>query len=264
MRPLLFFLFLTFCSPIFVAAQDSLEIGRDQDFKDSVSIPLVNYDISTNLDRREFNSESIAEYKREKAFEYLNQLKQDSWWTRFKRWLQMHYQNFISWLFGDYKAHGVIAFLLMVLPYLIIAAIIGLIIWLFIRLNPGPSLLGESPTAEVSYHEEENIVRSQNIAELIEVAIKQGNYRLAVRYYYLQLLRQLNEKGLIDYEFQKTNTEYLKEIQEENMQQSLRKVMRIYDFIWYGSFAVSASDFSLAQNYFSEITIALKRVPNEK
>lgn len=265
MRVLLFFFLFTFNSPVFPVVQDTTEVSRENISQDSiVAAERLKYDHSTKLDQLEFDLEKIESYHTDEAFNYLAEIEQDSWWTRFKRWVQMHYQSFIEWLFGEYQANAIIAFILQLLPYLIVGAIMGLIIWLFIRLNPGPSILGDSPAPEVFYNEEEKIVRSQNIAELIQAAIRNGDYRLAVRYYYLNLLKQLNEKGLIDYEFQKTNAEYLKEIREEKFQLPLKKVMRIYDFIWYGSFAVSETDFSLAQKYFGEIERSLEKIPNEK
>ncbi len=265
MRALLFFFLFALYSPVLPAMEIFSEVSEIYVAQDSVVAPeRVNYDKDTNLDRPEFDPENIESYKNDSAFDYLAEVEQDSWWTKFKKWLQLHYQNFISWLFGDYKANVIIAFLLQILPYLIVAAIIGLIFYLFIRLNPGPSIIGNSPAPEVFYNEEEKIVRSQNIPELIKAAIEKRDYRLAVRYYYLQLLKQLQEKGLINYEFQKTNAEYLREIREEKIQLPLKKVMRIYDFIWYGSFAVSETDFLLAQRYFGEIERSLEKIPNEK
>lgn len=244
-----------------VNVQDSITTSLDS-IEDLSS--EVKYDNSTKLKKILFNSEKIEEFKKDKAFDYLTEVEEDSWWTRFKRWLSMHYQQFIDWLFGEYKSNILIAIFLQVLPYLLIGAIIGLIFWLFIRLNPGESILGKNQKPEIYYNEEEKIVRSQNIKELIAEAVQNKDYRLAVRYYYLLLLKDLNEKGQINYEFQKTNTEYLKEIKAENFQLSLRKVMRIYDFIWYGNFAVSESDFSLAQKHFIEIETSLAKLPYEK
>src|SRR5690606_29380563 len=99
---------------------------------------------------------------------------------------------------------------------------------------------------------------------LIESAIAAGDYRLAVRYYYLQLLKHLNEKGVINYEFQKTNSEYLFEINDETFKPKVKRLMRLYDFIWYGSFNVTENDFSVAQNSFREAESSILNLPNEK
>lgn len=167
-------------------------------------------------------------------------------------------------MFGDYTANRLVAALLLILPYVLIAVIIGLIVWLFIRLNPGQSFIGEHETGSVSFNEEEEIVRSQDISSLIESAIAVGDYRLAVRYYYLQLLKNLNEKGLINYEFQKTNAEYLAEIRDDSFKPKVKRLMHLYDFIWYGSFSVTENDFLVAQNSFREVESSIFNLPNEK
>jgi len=244
--------FILFCS-IAVKAQDSISLEEKQ----------VQYDATTNLNPIDFNAEKIADLKTDPTFDYLKTVKNDSWWTRFKSWVNTRYQQFTDWLFGDYKAYEFVAVLLKILPYLILGAFIGLLIWPFIRLIPASSLLDEQDAPQVFLNDEENIVRSQNIKELIDNAINDGDYRLAVRYYYLQLLRQLNQKKLINYEFQKTNSEYLNEIKADNLQLQLKKVMRIYDFIWYGSFSLSEPDFHLAERNFQDLQTSIKTIPDE-
>jgi len=244
--------FILFCT-IAVKAQDSLSMEEKQ----------LQYDTSTNLNPIDFSAYKIAELKNDPSFDYLKTVENDSWWTRFKRWVNMRYQQFTDWLFGDYKAYEFVAVLLKILPYLILGGFIGLMIWLFMRLIPARSLFEEKEVPQVFLNDEENIVRSENIGELIDNAIIDGDYRLAVRYYYLQLLRQLNQKKLINYEFQKTNSEYLNEIKADNLQLQLKKVMRIYDFIWYGSFSLSEPDFHLAQRNFQELQASIKTIPDE-
>ncbi len=85
-----------------------------------------------------------------------------------------------------------------------------------------------------------------------------------MRYYYLQLLKQLNEKGIIDYEYQKTNSEYLSQINEDAVRQPVKRLMRIYDYIWYGSFEVLPDDFSLAQKAFQDMESTVLKSSNEK
>lgn len=244
--------FILFCS-FTLDAQDSLSMDGKH----------LQYDKTTNLNPIDFNAEKLANLKTEPSFDYLDKVENDSWWTNFKRWINMRYHQFIDWLFGDYKAYEFVGILLKILPYLILASFIGLVVWLFIKLNPGRSLLEEPEAPNVFLNEEETIIKSENIAELIERAVKDGDFRLAIRYYYLQLLRQLNRKELIKYEFQKTNSEYLNEIREDNLRFQLKKAMRLYDFIWYGSFSLSETDFHLAQRNFQDLQTSLKIIPDE-
>ena len=246
------FVFILFCS-FTIKSQDSLSIDGKH----------LQYDKTTNINPIDFNADKIADLKTDPSFEYLNTIENDSWWTKFKRWINMRYQQFIDWLFGDYQAYEFVAIFLKILPYLILAGFIALVVWLFIKLNPGKSFLEEQQAPHVFINDEENIVKSDNIGELIACAVKDGDFRLAIRYYYLHLLRQLNQKELIKYEFQKTNSEYLNEIKAENLRIQLKKAMRLYDFIWYGSFSLSETDFHLAQRNFQNLETSIKTIPYE-
>ena len=246
------FLLLFFCSS-FGWTQDSL----------SISPKKLNYDTNSSIKPLEFEEQQINEYKNDKAFDYLNAAEKDNWWTRFKDWVNMQYHQIIDWLFGDYEAGTILAFFLKLLPYLLVFAVVAFAVWLFIRLNPGNYLLAPQEDAEVFLSEEEKIIKSENISDLIEHAIQNGDYRLAIRYYYLQLLRQLNAKNLIHYEFQKTDTEYLNELKKDHFRPELKKLMRIYDFIWYGSFPISENDFKITQRFFKDFQTSLKTIQNE-
>ncbi|QED37305.1 DUF4129 domain-containing protein [Antarcticibacterium arcticum] len=254
MGKFLLYLVIVLCTVVSYGAQDSLP-GPG---------PEVKFDTSSSLAPLNFDEEKIAQYKSDKAFNYLTEIGTDSWWTKFKRWLELKYAQLINWLFGDYEANSWLAFFLMLLPYLIIGTVIGLIIWLFIRLNPGPSLLGKTETAAVYFTEDEKLVQSADLSSLIEAAIAAGDYRLAIRYYYLKLLKLLHHKKLIHYEFQKTDTEYLAELKDDTLRSPLKRIMRIYDFIWYGNFPVSEKEFAMAQDYFRSIETSLNRAADEK
>lgn len=247
------FIFSLICSSNFLFAQ-----------QDSIALPPpLQYETGRDLQSVSFNSEKLEDYKQQKEFDYLKEVENDSWWSRFKKWLEMKYNQFMNWLFGEYTANSILAFFLMLLPYLFIAAIAGLIIWLFIRLNPGASLLGDPQEPQVYFNEEEEIIQSANISKLIEEAIATRDYRLAIRYYYLRLLKNLDRQGIIKYEYQKTNAEYLSEIKEQDLQHSVKRIIRLYNFIWYGNFSVTAEDFNTVRETFRSIETNLKPLVNE-
>lgn len=249
----LFRLLLFFLSAGSAVAQDSLINNLNQ----------IQLDTTSNIQPLDFQEEQISDYKNDKDFGYLNELVSDNWWSRFKEWLSMRYNQIIHWLFRDYEAGSFLSFFLQLLPYLLIMVIIAFAVWLFIRLNPGNYLLATPDEPQVFLSDEEKIIKSENIQELIDRAIKAEDYRLAVRYYYLQLLQLLNQKELIAYEFQKTDTEYLNELEQENFRQNFKKILRIYDFIWYGSFPISFDDFVKTQRNFEDFKTSLKSLPNE-
>ncbi|MDT0643221.1 DUF4129 domain-containing protein [Zunongwangia sp. F363] len=227
------------------------------------SIAEIKYDHTPGLQKTSFDEEQIEDYKEQPEFEYLNQTEEDSWWTRFKKWLNLKYNQLLEWLFGDYTPGGILQFLITVLPYLVLAAVLGFIFWLITKLDPGSSLLESPAESQVFLSEEEEIIQSKDISKLIEEAIENHQYRLAVRYYYLYNLKKLDAMGFISYQFQKTNEDYSGEIYAETVKQQFRKITRLYDFIWYGDFKVSETEFRLAEKGFVQMDNLLKKKANE-
>lgn len=70
--------------------------------------------------------------------------------------------------------------------------------------------------------------RAQHLSE-------QGDHRTAVRFLYLSALLLLEEKGILYYDRSKTNTEYVESVSSHpELKKSLRKVVGIFDRVWYG------------------------------
>ena len=249
MRLLLFFLIFHFnCFGFPEEAQDTLKTTEQELRSDTLTAP-------TPL---EFDREEIKSLKGQPEFDYTEIEEQENWWTKVKRYLRLQWQRLMDWLFGDFQGNSILLFILELLPYLIIAGILFFVIWLFIKLNPGSSYLRKPQTGKVSLNEEERIVQSRDIKKLIDEAVSKGDYRLGVRYYYLLILQQLTEAGHIDYQYSKTDEEYLEEIKQESLRKQFGQITRIYDFIWYGNFEVTQESFRRAEREFLEMQEIIK------
>lgn len=221
MQKFLFFILLLFyLNPGFPQENDSIAISQTS----QELVPL------------EFDEEKLQKLKEDPAFDYSEREKEENWWTRFKRYVSLQWSKLLDRLFGDIETSGFWANLLELLPYVILLMSISLLLFLFVSLNPATSLLSPSIKGGVKLNEEEDIIRHRNIKELIEQAVLSENYRLAVRYHFLYILRQLAEKGYIIYNSSKTDEDYLAEISEKEHKRHFKNLSRIYDFIWYGHF----------------------------
>lgn len=222
------------------------------------STEMIRNSPEENLEKVDFDAEKIENYKSEKAFDYLDKIEEDSWWTRLKRWIDLKWNAFLQWLFGDYQTNAFWNAVLTALPYVFLVLILGFITWLFVRLNPGNAVMDEPITGKVNFQKEEALVKSADISSLIEEAIQQENYRLAVRYLYLKSLRLLDQKEHILYRFQKTNEDYINEIKETEIKNQFIKITRLYDFIWYGDFKLSKERFEKVNREFTQMENSLK------
>lgn len=86
---------------------------------------------------------------------------------------------------------------------------------------------------------------------LISEALKKGDFRLAIRYLYLQTLQKLTLAGFIQYSAGKTNYEYVKEMGKRNLQNEFASVTLSYEYVWYGQFNVNEQQFNRIKNEYS-------------
>lgn len=199
--------------------------------------------ISTVAQKLSFDEASIEKYKKDSDYDYSVYQVSESSWDQFKIWIGRHYNRLMRWLFGDYEASSVLAFLIKIFPYLIVVGIFILFIYLFVKYNWRKRIFNEPDASSLLFSEEEDIIRRKDIDQLIEKALQIQNYRLAIRYQYLKSLRFLEEGNIIKYEFSKTNQDYIKELQQHPIRSLFSEITRYYDFAWYGGFPVSLAQY---------------------
>ena len=78
-----------------------------------------------------------------------------------------------------------------------------------------------------------------NFESSIRDAVAAGNYRLAVRLHYLQLLKLLADKNLIRYTQDQTNSHYLLQLAGTKWHPEFFKLTRHFEYIWYGKFPLT-------------------------
>ncbi|AUP78139.1 hypothetical protein [Flavivirga eckloniae] len=134
-----------------------------------------------------------------------------------------------------------------------IAIALAVVYLVYILLNEGGSgLFSSRKNQTLNDFEEitaENIEHA-DIHALIKNAENENNYRLAIRYYYLLVLKTLSIKKHIKFEDDKTNSEYLNEISEKPFSKAFEYASYLYNYIWYGKFALNVKQYNKAKNNF--------------
>lgn len=77
-----------------------------------------------------------------------------------------------------------------------------------------------------------------------------AEYRHAIRYYFLYVLKQLSDKKIIDWNPEKTNRDYIIEIKNQSQKEGFQKMAHFYDYVWYGEFPLDESDYNMFKNQF--------------
>ena len=198
----------------------------------------------------EFDEKLLEDWKNDKDFAYLERETSTGWWTQFKGWINRKFHAFVDWLFGSYEPGSIMEIFLTILPYLLLLMVLFFVAWLFVKLNPAYASAPSGKEPKVFFSEEEKIIKTEDIRKLIRKAISEENYRLAIRYHYLDTLRRMDQRGIIDYSFDKTNQDYSAEIKTKELQHHFKRITRIYEFSWYGEFQVNQENFKLAESAF--------------
>lgn len=79
---------------------------------------------------------------------------------------------------------------------------------------------------------------------LIAQSIEQGDYRLAVRFLYHKILKELAGRKLIVWRMDKPNLEYVNELARTPYAEEFAAITSAFDHLWYGKFSVSGDAFA--------------------
>jgi hypothetical protein len=154
---------------------------------------------------------------------------------------------------------GFLFFISKIFPFLLGGIIIFIILKTFLGsdTNFWNFKKSKNKVSEKLIYEDEDI-HETDIDGLLQNAINNKAYRLAVRYYYLSVLKTLSAKKLIDYHKDKTNSEYLFEIENSKIRTDFSYLSYVYSYVWYGDFPIDEINFKLAEKKYKSFKNSLK------
>jgi hypothetical protein len=100
----------------------------------------------------------------------------------------------------------------------------------------------------------EEHIENIDLDQFIKDALAQRDYRMAIRYMYLRTLKQLSWHQLIEWHFDKTNSDYYREIENPSIKENFKKVSYLYDYVWYGEFPLDENGYQSAVKDFDSLT----------
>ncbi len=210
--------------------------------KDSIVYnPKDNKIDDTDIVLQKFDLKFKTKYQSDE-FQYEVKVAEKGIWDRFKEWLAYWFRK----LFGlsDGVSSNAVNITLKTIAILIIVYVIYIIAKLILN-KEGQWIFGKSTTKKVISHEDiERNLKHIDFEKLIKETIKTGDKRLAIRYYYLWLLKKMSEQNIIDWNPEKTNSDYLYEIKSEKLKQDFNHFSYLYNYTWYGEFNIDEETFN--------------------
>jgi hypothetical protein len=259
MKPFLLVLhlfFYLFCLNSVSYAQETDKLQPDISVTDTVSIDTEDYDedeeeefsvdtlLSSNLIF--YNRDSLRQLKDDKDLKYIQKLD-----TLLEQWQNEQTRKKPTnnnWVYF-------IQFIKFLLWLLVIGGVIFLIYRLFLSEK---GLFSASVRKKQLLQEENDITDEETLTSRIKEAEKTGQYRMAVRYSYLRALHSISDKGWLHLSPDKTNYQYLRELNNKTIRNDFARITLHYEYAWYGNFEVDAMIYQTIKKEFETFQLKMR------
>ncbi len=142
--------------------------------------------------------------------------------------------------------------------FILVIGILGYLLFRLLSGSMGPrDKKIEGSTTYSVLSPEENIQES-DLELFLQGALKQKEFKLALRIYYLMVIKELSVQQLIDWKKDKTNAEYVRELSGRQYQKEFRLITIAYERVWYGDTELKEPDFESAIPAFNNLIARVK------
>lgn len=151
-----------------------------------------------------------------------------------------------------------------VFKFLLFFLAIVLLVLLIVHLAGGRELFRprdrklKSSVSGIDLEKIEENLQDAELEDPIRQAVAGGDFALAVRLYYLAVLKELSLKKHIRWKREKTNGEYLRELAGSPFFTPVQAATLAFERVWYGKVELSREDFLLLENQFKNTVAAVK------
>lgn len=84
----------------------------------------------------------------------------------------------------------------------------------------------------------------------ILTAEETGDFMVATRFHFLKTLSLLNDKRLIQFLPEKTNSAYADELKDEMLKERFQRLASFYEYVWYGVNRINADQYAIVRNFY--------------
>jgi len=230
-------------------------VRRDQVVQGKISqtvpakVKLLRSD-SSQLHLRNFDAQKLRSYSQQTDFKYDQAAPvDDSLWNQFWAWF---WRKLTGIARINYSGNF--------FRYLIISVFIVFIVFVVIKFTgvDFKLFMGKSKAVVIPYAESTDNIHDIDFNTEIDQAIQSANYRLAVRLMYLLSLKKLNSRNLINWQPEKTNQTYIREIADPQQREQFSSLTTQFEYIWYGEFFIDQENFKQLRNSYDQFNTALR------
>lgn len=207
-----------------------------------VDSTVVRYD-SSAIAVRSVQAGALDGYLHDPDFAYDREVHEVvTWWDRFKAWLK-------DKIFGPLEGMNTGPVVKWIL-YAVAAFGIFFAITRLLQMDMG-QVFSRKRAASIAFEDLAEDIEGMDFDTLIAEATAARAYRRAVRLLYLKTLKALTTENLIDWQRDKTNHEYIDELQRPDLRAAFAELTYLFEYIWYGDFSVDEHGFERVRQRFA-------------
>lgn len=185
-----------------------------------------------------FDSKTYDKFKNDKNFNYYeSRIKGKSFIERIREFLERWFRENIGYNLSRKEVDTA----------LWIIGILFVIVTVFIIYRFNRGLFYQNKKRPISYSVDEESIHGQNFDSLIKESLQKNNYNDAIRWQYMKVLKNLNEKEIISWDPYKTVNEYVYEIKDLELRKQFRDLSLLFAYFRYGNGISDLSDYQEVQ-----------------
>ena len=184
-------------------------------------------------------------------FDYSVNKPKESLWQKFKKWLG----ELLNDWFQSNSLRGAND-LFYVLLRIIAIVLIGFVLYVIIRFvlsrngnwvfsKKSKKLNPEDRTITENIHE-------LDLPSLIKNYEDKKEYRSAIRYQFLYLLKLMTDKNMLEWDPEKTNTDYTRMLSGNALQSDFQKLSFVFENVWYGERTIGENEYTIFRKQYQQ------------
>lgn len=230
-------------------AVDTVEIKSNSNSSRKIdSMIMSGYTTDNALYPKKFKENFRKKYQTEE-FNYNTTKPRVSLWQK----LLAKIQEWLRSVFGEVdgtKTLDYTGMFLKILAFLLVGFLLYIIISYFISKDGNFFFSKKSKKININAEEITEDIHEINFPEKILQFENKKEFRYAIRYQFLYVLKKLSDKKLIDWNTEKTNHDYQKELKSKNQKELFAELVYIFEHVWYGEFDINEENYLILKNKF--------------
>lgn len=146
---------------------------------------------------------------------------------------------------------------------IVISLIVLLLIFLVANLlgfGPGGKRVRMKKEHQFSFESLEEQLHESDLDRFLRLALDQQDFRVALRIYYLKVMKNLSELGWIAWKKEKTNYDYVREMRQQMSYDQFRSLTSAFEIIWYGEMDIHQTEYDQLHPMFQEYVTFLESI----